>query len=1112
MGKKEEILYDIIHFERDFKDSECVDGLELALSEPKMYTKSKAPADEQRNYGIPYISGDKIFALKAVWDENEISASKNCLVFIDETHGELVSTSCTCMDFRKNKFTCSHVTSILSRYLMDNYGEEIFKGTKIEKKLAKKVGVSDPFIPGILRKTDQTILDILKPSASGSAATHIGELAKASKLHLECYMNKQRGGMSLEIKIGSKRAYVIKNLHELLRACTNGETYALGKTDSITSLDRFDDDARRAMEFLLGWYRHKSSTLFMSTMFPRIFGNNNERYAYLEGRELDAWMENIGDNLCFIGDNQVKVDLNGQGPQLMMDRQPYGMLLKTSDFSLLARTEEWIYFQSEKTVSRIKRMQGRKTEEALSLLSGKNELYIRNNELPMFFGQLLPVLENQTEIVTSGFELDEYRPEKPGISIYLDIIQNEIISCQVKCRYEKQNKDYLLYDGTDYSVRNTEFEGEIRRKTEQYFNAYDEENKSMCLSGDPEVLYNFLTESVGKLAEIGEIFISDELQKLKVRKLPQVNIGIRMDMGLLHMSIQVPDMSREELMDILSSYSNKKKFFRLKNGSFMTADPEKQKEWTVLAETFLQYGKKDPASMEIPAFRALYLDEMLKNREGISLEENRKYKELLFNMDTAKEANVQVPEKLQKILRPYQNDGFRWMKTLKRCGFCGILADDMGLGKTLQVLTFLLSEKEEGKSGDEMRTLIVTPASLVYNWKKEISQFVPALSCKIIAGSASERQEFLQNDDDADIWITSYDLLKRDIAYYEKKRFANQIIDEAQYIKNHGTQASKSVRLIQSGFRMALTGTPMENRLSELWSIFDFLMPGFLYGYQNFRDKFEEAIMNNNDEEVSKKLRSLIHPFILRRLKKDVLTELPDKIEKTVTVELQGEQKKLYNAYAERLKLYLQKQSKEEFKQSKLEVLKELTRLRQLCCGPELFLDNYHGENAKMEACIELVRQAIDSGHKVLLFSQFTSVLDEIEGELKREKIKNHRIDGSVPKQKRISLVDSFEKDDVPVFCISLKAGGTGLNLTAADIVIHYDPWWNIAAQNQATDRAHRIGQKNTVTVYDLIAENTIEEQIKKLQDSKSALAEEILSGEGIQSIVLDRDEILGML
>lgn len=1111
VGTKNEIVYDLRHFERDFNGTEQVNGLELALAEPKKDIRIKMLANEQREAGIPYVSGDKIFSLRAVWKNDSNTQSALCNVYVDETHGEWISANCSCSEFNRNRYCCCHVTALLSQYLMDHWGAEIFRGTKIEKKLAEQAGVPDPFVPGVLRKTDQDLLEMLNMPQVGNMDP-LAEFATNTELHMECHLAKEKGGVSLELKIGSKRRYVIKSMLELFRFCDEGRVYQIGKTDCLSSLDQFDVDGRRAMELLLGQYRHKKSTPYFSTMFLRTNGSYNERYVYLEGRDLDAWMENVGEIPCYVGDDQVRIRLDGAGPEISMERQPYGMLLKTENFFILAKTEDWIYFQTGDRVSRTRNQQGGRLGEILELLSGKSEFYIRNKELPLFFGQMLPAIEDQTEIQTTGFALDEYRPEIPKVSIYLDISQDEIISCQVKCRYDRSGKEYLLYDEADRSVRNNGFEEELRRVTGKYFNAYDETNKSMCLSGGPEELYHFLTESVTELGKSGEVFISDALQKLKVRKLPSVDIGIRMDTGLLYMSIQAPDMTKDELAEILSLYSNKKKFFRLKNGSFMTTDPEKQKEWAVLAETFLQYGKKDPASMEIPAFRALYLDEMLKNRDGISLEENRKYKELLFNMDTAKEANDEVPESLRGILRPYQADGFRWMKTLKRCGFCGILADDMGLGKTLQMLTFLLSEKEEGKTGDELRTLIVTPASLVYNWKKEIGQFVPELSCKVITGNAAERQEMIQNEEDRDIWITSYDLLKRDIACYENIRFANQVIDEAQYIKNHGTQAAKSVRLIQSGFRMALTGTPMENRLSELWSIFDFLMPGFLYGYQGFREKFEEAIMNDRDEEVSARLRSMVHPFILRRLKKDVLTELPDKIEKTVTIELEGEQRKLYDAYAKRLKLYLEKQSKEEFKQSKLEVLKELTRLRQLCCGPELFLENYHGENAKMDACVELVRQAVDGGHKVLLFSQFTSVLDEIEKALAKEKIEDHRIDGSVSKEQRIRLVDSFETDDVPVFCISLKAGGTGLNLTAADIVIHYDPWWNVAAQNQATDRAHRIGQRNTVTVYDLIAENTIEEQIKKLQESKSALAEEILSGEGIQSIVLDRDEILKML
>ena len=587
---------------------------------------------------------------------------------------------------------------------------------------------------------------------------------------------------------------------------------------------------------------------------------------------------------------------------------------------------------------------------------------------------------------------------------------------------------------------------------------------------------------------------------------------------MLHMSLSSADMDMNELTELLSAYNRKKNFHRLKNGSFITMDPAQADAWATLSETWIQYGKKHPEDISVPMFRALYLDEMLKNRDHIQVDANRRYRQLILNMDLANDTEDPVPDSLKPLLRPYQVNGYHWIRTLKQCGFGGILADDMGLGKTLQALTFLLSEKEAGKSGDELRTLIITPASLVYNWEKEISRFTPDLSCKVISGSVSERKELLaqaSGEDpamDADVWITSYDLLKRDIVGYENLTFANQIIDEAQYIKNHNTQASKTVRLIHSGFRLALTGTPIENRLSELWSIFDFLMPGFLLGYQGFRETYEEAVVRGTDSEATERLRTLVHPFILRRLKRDVLLELPDKLEKSISVHLEGEQRKLYDAYAQRLRMFLAKQSPDEFRQNKLELLRELTRLRQLCCGPSLFLENYKGENAKLDTCMELVKQAIDGGHKLLLFSQFTSVLDEVEKALKKEHIKNLRIDGSVSKEERMRRVEAFNEGDIPVFCISLKAGGTGLNLTAADIVIHFDPWWNVAAQNQATDRAHRIGQKNTVMVYELIAENTIEEQIRNLQKSKQDLAEEILSGDGISSILIDRDEILKLL
>ena len=554
----------------------------------------------------------------------------------------------------------------------------------------------------------------------------------------------------------------------------------------------------------------------------------------------------------------------------------------------------------------------------------------------------------------------------------------------------------------------------------------------------------------------------------------------------------------------------------MKNGTFITFNEEQKQVMSAISDVMKNYAdKKNPDTIKMPLFRALYLDELLAEKESVELKKNREYRKLIGKMRSYENGDYEVPQSLEAVLREYQRDGFYWIKTLKENGFGGILADDMGLGKTLQILAFLLSEKEQGKVKDELRTLIVAPASLVYNWKKEVERFTPQLSVCVMAGTAHERKELIKNQtSNVDVWITSYDLLKRDIELYQDIIFANEIIDEAQYIKNQTTHAAKSVRLVNSSFRMALTGTPMENRLSELWSIFDYLMPGFLYGYTRFRSEIETLIVSDKDEDAMTRLRAMIHPFILRRLKKDVLKELPEKQEEIVTVALSGEQKKLYQAHSQRLKMFLEDQNDEDFAQNKLQILAELTKLRQLCCGPELLLENYKGENAKLETCIELITQAIAGGHKILLFSQFTSMLDLIGEELKKAKIDYYRIDGSVKKEARMEMVEQFQnpQNQVSVFCISLKAGGTGLNMTAADIVIHYDPWWNKAAQNQATDRAHRIGQKHAINVYQLIAEETIEQKICELQQVKEDLAEEVLSGEGISSTQFNKDEIMNLL
>lgn len=516
----------------------------------------------------------------------------------------------------------------------------------------------------------------------------------------------------------------------------------------------------------------------------------------------------------------------------------------------------------------------------------------------------------------------------------------------------------------------------------------------------------------------------------------------------------------------------------------------------------------------IPKYRALYLDGTLKDKQSLHVEKNREFKSMIRSMKTIEDSDYEVPVTLKKVMREYQKDGFRWMKTLLAHGFGGILADDMGLGKTLQVISVLLSERAEQQASlrEERPFLVICPASLVYNWKKEIERFAPTLSVKVISGDAMERKAAIREMENGQVIITSYDVLKRDIEDYEKHIFAIQVIDEAQYIKNPATQAAKAVKKINAGFKLALTGTPIENRLSELWSIFDYLMPGFLYAYSHFRQEMELPIIAGQDENKMERLQRMIRPFVLRRLKNDVLKDLPEKLEENVYSKMEGEQLSLYDAHVQRMKLMLNKQNDQEFKQVRFEVLAELTRLREICCDPSLVFENYKGESAKSETCMELITNAVNAGHKILLFSQFTTMLDRLQAQLAQAGISYYTLTGSVSKEKRMQLVEAFNQDDTNVFCISLKAGGTGLNLTAADIVIHYDPWWNIAVQNQATDRAHRIGQDKVVTVYKLVTQGTIEEKIVEMQERKKALADEVLEGTGMDTGRFSREELLELL
>ena len=523
-------------------------------------------------------------------------------------------------------------------------------------------------------------------------------------------------------------------------------------------------------------------------------------------------------------------------------------------------------------------------------------------------------------------------------------------------------------------------------------------------------------------------------------------------------------------------------------------------EGLMLPETALKDGHA-----QLPAYRALFVDGVLSESQSVRYTRSRDFRQMIRQIRDFHNGEYTLPASLNAELRPYQADGFQWLCALYDLNLGGILADDMGLGKTLQMIAlFQHAADQDG----QFSALVIAPTSLLYNWESEVRRFAPALRTQIIAGPAAERERLIGQSKAFQVNITSYDLFKRDVAHYEGAAFTCLVLDEAQYIKNAATKAAKSIEHLRAAHRFAMTGTPVENRLSDLWSIFNCIMPGYLYAYSTFRKEWEQPIAKEEDETVKTRLSRMVSPFLLRRKKADVLKDLPDKLEENVYIRLSEEQETLYRAHRDQLVYNLAHSDAEEVKHDRMKILAALTRLRQLCCSPALCYEDYAGGSGKVDACLELLRNAVSAGHKALVFSQFTSMLELLIQQWEGDCL---YLSGKDNKQQRREMVEKFQRGEVPVFFISLKAGGTGLNLTQADVVIHCDPWWNVAAQNQATDRAHRIGQKNTVNVLRLVARNTIEEKIMELQAKKSALADAVVSGEGTESFTLDKEELMAL-
>ena len=717
----------------------------------------------------------------------------------------------------------------------------------------------------------------------------------------------------------------------------------------------------------------------------------------------------------------------------------------------------------------------------------QSELEFRGENMGSFIEKVLPVIKKTMNIQVPEKIKDHYIVEQLQPKLYFDIDrsrQRPVLVTRMIFAYGEHEVNPLQDEqkGSYILVRDREEEEQLLRL--MYDKHFSVRREQFVLTKEDEI-FQLMTEGIQDLCRQFEVFYSKEYKANSIKKVGMLSAGIRLntDINLLEMDVDYGHIPKEELRDFFRSIKLKKKYYRLKSGAFVNLMTE-DKQIDELRDLLSIGEVTEDNKIAFSQTAVMEVDELLPHTQRITRDAG--YKQLLEDLKNPDKTNWELPNGMEDILRPYQITGYRWLCSLAHYGMGGILADDMGLGKTLQTITYVLANPGT-------RTLIVCPTSLAYNWQDEFSKFAPQIATQIISGTPQERADLMQQSTDVPVWITTYPLIRKDVDLYKAQIFDACFIDEAQFIKNPTSLGAKAVKAVQAKHRFALTGTPIENTLSELWSIFDFVMPGFFGRYRQFEECYEKPILRDHDSVQMQKLRRKIRPFVLRRMKKEVLTELPDKIETRRMAEMGAKQRKIYESYLARIQMELAGDEENTPGGNRMQVLAALTRLRQICCHPATFASNYHGGSGKLDLLMEQLPDILEGGHSVIVFSQFTSMLSIIAHELKQRNIPFFYLAGSTSAQERKREVKEFNRGEVKVFLISLKAGGTGLNLTGADTVIHFDPWWNPAVEDQATDRAYRIGQKKKVQVIKYVMKDSIEEKIYELQKRKKQLSDQLI-------------------
>ena len=1097
----------------------------------------KDAGDKRKQRAIEYQKQERV-KIKNIDYEDSMNFSLSAIVvgnevyktYISIKHGIVEDVTCTCEDYYNHYGICKHtLASILEFINNPQYIEQyVDKSLKNEDKLDDNHNLfrATRLESQSYRNFKQIVNSFYQEEVEGISDEE-DEIKQKGTIKIEpiIYYEKFSGDIKVEFKIGNKKMYKIKNLADFYTRMLNKESYKYGqKLEFIHTREAFAEESKPLLDFVLKYSEIIKYANSNSNSNFRYYGKAlNETNILVSNTGIDDLFEVLkGKAVDFNKDYSVeKIEFTEEEPKLdfILKKNRNGNFIIYPDKEIyevtILRGKEYKYILVDKKLYRCSKKFEKTSLKLLELFRQNyvTEIEFGEEELTEFFSVVVPKVKDAIKIDgLTEEEIEKYRPKELVVKVFLDFDKNDYLVADVRFCYEENEFNPLNENEKINFPRNMIEETKALNVFRKTGFMLDVKNTRFILPNDDKI-YEFLTEDINYYMQKFAVMATENFKKKQIRSPKMSGLGVKVENDLLTIDLSKIDIDSRELQDIMEKYSLRKKYYRLKDGSFINLEDNKEIEFLDKLATGMgvDYKEIEDGELRLPVNRTLYLNQLLKGIKGTEILKNSEYKKIVNGLNKEQlEEEIEIPNNLNNVLRYYQKTGYRWLKTLDKYHFGGILADDMGLGKTIQMLSVIV---DYSKQENRKASLVVSPSSLTLNWQNEAAKFTNELKTTVIRGTLSERKRLIDEIDDYDLVITSYDLLKRDVDLYKEKdyKFKFVIADEAQYLKNSNTKNAKAIKQIKAETRYALTGTPIENSLAELWSIFDFIMPGYLFTYRKFKNMYETPIVKENSEKAMQKLKMLIEPFVLRRNKKEVLTELP---EKTVTVlnnEMNEEQKNIYLTYLARAKQEIaDKIEISGFENSQMQILAALTRLRQICCHPSLFIEGYNAGSSKLDQCIEIIEEAINGGHKILLFSGYTSMFGIIEKELKKRNINYFKLTGATKVDERMRMVDEFnENKDVKLFLISLKAGGTGLNLTGADMVIHYDPWWNISTENQATDRAYRIGQKNNVQVYKLITKNSIEEKIYELQEKKAKLADNMLDTKTTFINKFSREEIM---